>query len=337
MPGLSDALTNKETVQTTLPSWYTTAQQNVVNQAQQSAAPQFGQTTGGQTAMQAFGTGQPYQQAASTLGAIATGAVNPWNVSTDATGAQTVTPNVASPLGGLFKSQTDYLTSMMPEISAAPTARAISGGGFGSSMNQAAVERARSQAINQLFQQQNQAALQGLQTGASAAGALGNLGQSQLQGALNLATAEQASPYASSINMANILSKMQQPTTQVSSKQLGALNQLGALGSLATGGAKGLFGYSGVDKDGKPIQVPGLLDTVFGSGAASALQKYLKGVTSGGGTSGYPEYDTGGSGLDLSGGDTSWIDETDWDSFLGGGEDISLDQPYVDDDTLYEF
>lgn len=211
MAGLADLSKTTETQTTSLPSWYTTAQQNVVNQAQQAQAPTLAQTAGGQQALGAFQTGQPYQQAASTLGSIASGAANPWTVTTGPGGAQTVTPNVATPMGGLFKSQTDYLTSMMPELSAGPTGRAIGTGQFGSSSNEAAVARARAQAINQLFQQQNQAALQSQQTGATAAGALGTLGQSQLQGALNLATAEQASPYQSLINQANIIGKMNQP------------------------------------------------------------------------------------------------------------------------------
>lgn len=255
MAGLSEALTDTEKAETTLPSWYTTAQQDVVNQAKSATAPTLGQTTGGQAALTAFGADSPFKQAASTLNAIATGAANPWTVSTGPGGTQTVSPNVATPLGGLFKAQTDYLTSMMPEISAGPTGRAIAGGGFGSSMNQAAVGRARSQAINQLLQQQNQAALQAQQTGANAAGALGTLGSNMLQGGLNLATAEMASPYATSINMANILAKLQnQPTSVNKSKQLGALNQLGALATLT----------------------PKVLDNVFGKGTSAEFQNWLK-------------------------------------------------------------
>lgn len=371
MAGLSDALTKTQTIATTLPSWYTTAQQNVVNQAQQAQAPQLGQTVGGQQALSAFQAGQPYQQAAGMLGSIASGAANPWTVTTSPEGEQTVSPNVATPLGGLFKAQTDYLTSMMPEVSAVPTAGAISTGQFGSSANQAAVARARAQAINQLFQQQEQAALQSQQTGASAAGALGTLGGSQLQNALNLATAEQSSPYQSAINRANILAKMNQPgVTQTTSEKLGALSQLSALGTMGAGGFNSLFGGQpmiGPDgrvmidpSTGKPMTTPGLLGS-FGQQILSGIKSAFNAPPSGGttdnfaseiantaapGEAGYgwqyfsngtsidpsgnyyydnnlvyspdwSNYDTGSSGLDTTGGDTSWIDNTDWSSFAG--------------------
>lgn len=290
MAGLSDALTKTTTQATALPSWYTAAQQNVVNQAQQAQAPQFAQTVGGQQAMGAFQAGQPYQQAAGTLGAIASGAANPWTVSPTGT----VTPNVATPLGGLFQAQTDYLTSMMPDVSAGPTAGAIGRGQFGSSANEAAVARARAQAINQLFQQQQQAGLQSQQTGATAAGALGTLGGTQLQNAINLATAEQAGPFQAAINRANILGKMNQPgQTQTTSEKLGALQQLSAIGGLGTGAYNSLFGGQlviGPDgkvvmdpATGKPMVTPGVLGQA-GQNLLGSFKNIIGGLNFGSGT-----------------------------------------------------
>ena len=132
MAGLSDYLTNTETVSTQLPTWFGTAQESAVNQALNATSPAV-QDTAAQSAINAFGSGSPFTSAQNTLQAIGSGAANPWLVSD--TGA--VTPNTATALGGLFSAQQDYFNKIMPDIAAEQDAGAIASGGFGSKMNQA--------------------------------------------------------------------------------------------------------------------------------------------------------------------------------------------------------
>ena len=125
MAGLNDLVTNKETSSTSMPGWYSSAQQNLVNQATGVNAPALADTAA-QSAVSAFGTGSPFTAGQNILQTIGSGAANPWLVSTDATGAQTVSPDVSTPLGGLFAAQSDYLKQILPDIQAEETAKAIS-------------------------------------------------------------------------------------------------------------------------------------------------------------------------------------------------------------------
>ena len=134
MAGLNDLVTDVKTEATTLPNWYNQAQQQAVGKAITAEAPAIGQTAA-QSAISAFGAGSPFAAGQDILQNIGSGAANPWLVSTDATGAQTVKPNVNTALGGLYKSQQDYLNQIMPDIDAATTAGSIAGGDFGSRMN----------------------------------------------------------------------------------------------------------------------------------------------------------------------------------------------------------
>lgn len=235
MAGLNSLISDVTSDATTLPSWYTTAQQNVANAAQQgfAAAPKdIGQTMAGGaiSTLQA----NPFAQAAGTLQNISSGAANPWLVSTDATGAQTVSPNVNTALGGLFKSQRDYFNQMMPGIEAEATSPYIGSGGFGSSMNRAAVARETGKAYADLAQKQMQAALSNQQTGVQAGLGVGTLTDEQIKQQLALAEAQQKFPFAGPLSYANIINAMKAPETKLKQTQYSPLNQLGILGK-ATG------------------------------------------------------------------------------------------------------
>lgn len=280
MAGLNDLVTNKEIQATTLPSWYSTAQQNLVNQSTGVTSPALADTAA-QSAVSSFGAGSPFTAGQNILQSIGSGAANPWLVSTDATGAQTVSPNVATPLGGLFAAQKDYLGTMMPTIEAQRTAQSIAGGDFGSRMNLSGLAAERNKAFSDLAQKQMQAALQAQQYGVAAGAGLGNIGQEQVKSALETGKFQQNAPYAGALNLANILQTVKPEQTQTTSRELGGLNQIMGLLSATQGGLSSLMGgiplkdASGkviLDAAGKPVLSPGVLDQ------ASQLWKKLLGT-----------------------------------------------------------
>ena len=94
MSVLSDITQTSGTQTTTLPSWYSDAQQQLLTsgQAAATAAPSLGQTTAQQAINTLQGSNNPFTQGQNVLNTIATGAANPWNVD-PTTGA--VTPNTS--------------------------------------------------------------------------------------------------------------------------------------------------------------------------------------------------------------------------------------------------
>ena len=266
MAGLSDYLTNTETVSTQLPNWFSTAQESAVNQALNATSPAI-QNTAAQSAVNAFGESSPFAQAQSTLQSIGSGAANPWLVSE--TGQ--VSPNVATPMGGLFQAQQDYFRQIMPDIAAQQDAAAIAGGGFGSKMNQAGVAREIGKAYSDLAQKQQQSALQAQQTGVAAGSALGNVGNQLVQSAINTGTYQQNAPYASALNLQNILQKSKLPEDRVTTKDLGLLNQIAGLGTMFTGGLNALQDRTVLDSQGRPVNIPGVLSQLGIKGGLSGL------------------------------------------------------------------
>lgn len=346
MAGLNDLVTNKDISTTTLPSWYSTAQQNLVNQATGVNAPAIGDTAA-QSAVSAFGAGSPFTSGQNILQSIGSGAANPWLVTTDATGAQTVKPNVATSLGGLFQAQSDYLGDILPDIQAEETAKAISGGGFGGRMNISGLARETGKAYSDLAQKQMQAALQAQQTGVAAGAGLGNLGQDLVQSAINTGTFQQNAPYAGSTNLANILGKVDPGKATTTSRELGGLNQIMGLLTATQGGLGSLMGgtplrdASGkimVDANGKPLMSPGVLDQ------ATQLWKRFTGadvpsgtaVDTGGwqpaGETGY-WYDPNTGMVSDPTGTIYYNNEIIYDPY----SEISLDTPYEDSGDLTEF
>jgi hypothetical protein len=172
------------------------------------------------------------------LESIGSGAANPWIVGP----GNKVSPDVTTPMGGLFQAQTDYLNTILPDIQAAETAKYIGGGGFGSRMNLSGLERAKAAAAADLFQKQMASALQSQQTGAQAASGLGTLGSQLTKGALETGTFEQAYPYADLINLSNIYGRIAPALdrTKEQTKELSLLGQIGTLGSLVGGASSGI-------------------------------------------------------------------------------------------------
>lgn len=355
MAGLNDLITDKKIESTTLPNWYDQAQQQTVAKAITATTPEI-KDTAAQTAINAFGPDSSFTAGQDILKSIGSGAANPWLVTTDASGAQTVTPDVTTAMGGLYKAQQDYLNQIMPDLDAATTGGLTAGGGFGSRMNLSGIAKARGNAAADLFQKQMQSALQNQQTGVSAGAGLGNIANQEIQAALNTGQYQQNAPFATPLNMANIISKLQVPTTKTTSDKLGGLNQVLGLLNLTQGGLSSILGGTKT-VGGKQVTTPGLISQIqslYGR-VAGAEKPDTTGATeifnpSQPGQEGYgwryysdgtvidpsgqyydssgnmvwsplwdeSYYGGGGSGLDLGGGDTSWIDNTDWESLAQG-------------------
>ena len=248
--GLSSLISNTGTQTTSLPSWYDTAQQNVVNQATaaNSSAPAPGQTVAQNAVNALSGPSNAFTQAGGTLQSIASGAANPWN--TDASG--NVTPNTNTALGGLFQAQDQQLNQLLPQTLAPVEAGNIGSGNFGSLRGQTAMDVARGNAQANLLTTQNQAALQNQATGVNAGAAAGNVAQQDINNLLTTGQYQQAAPYTNAANLGNVLSSIQAPQTVSNTTNLSPLNQvmglasaLGGTGVSASGLLGSLFGTSG--------------------------------------------------------------------------------------------
>lgn len=257
MAGLNNIISNTAQQQTTLPAWFDTAQQNVVSQAGQAfgAAPAPQNTVAQNAVNQLQGPNNAFSQASGTLQNIATGAANPWL--TSATGE--VTPNTNTALGGLFAAQNQQLNQLMPNVTAPVEGGNIASGNFGSLRGQTAVDKAKADAMAQLFAQQNQAALTNQATGVNAAQGVGNVEQQELNNLLTVGQYQQASPFTNVSNYGKVLGGIQAPTTVSNQTQLSPLNQVGGLiaalggtgsgtgilNNLGVGGLTGLFNSVG--------------------------------------------------------------------------------------------
>ena len=252
--GLNSLISNTGVQQTTLPTWYDTAQQNVVNQATaaNTAAP-TPQNTVAQNAVNALsGPTNAFTQAGGSLQSIASGAANPWN--TDASGQ--VTPNTNTALGGLFQAQDQQLNQLLPQTLAPVEAGNIGSGNFGSLRGQTALDTARGAAQANLLSSQMQAALQNQTTGVNAGAAAGNVAQQNINNLLTTGQYQQASPYTNAANLGNVLSSIQAPQTVSNQTQLSPLNQVMGVASALGGNSvltSGLFG-SGSPAVGTPGQ-----------------------------------------------------------------------------------
>ena len=267
--GLNNLLASTNQVQTTLPSWMDTAQQAVIQNAgaANTSAPAFGSTTA-QNAVNTLapGASNPFTQAQGSLNTIASGAANPW-ITDPTTGA--VTPNTNTALGGLFSAQDAQLKQLMPQYTAGTDAASIGSGNFGSLRGDTAYNTAVGNAQAALTAQQDTAALQNQSTGASAAGALGNVGAQDVTSNLTTGAAQMNAPFQNATNYANLVNSVNAPTTVSTQNQMSPLTMLGSLGSAGSGllnsllpsGVAGTSGY----QPGALNQLQSLYGQLFGS------------------------------------------------------------------------
>lgn len=250
MAGLNSLISNQGVQATTMPAWFDTAQQNLVNQATQAyqAAPTMQNTVAQQAVNQMSGPNNAFTNAGDTLLSIASGAASPWIV--DASGQ--VSPNTNTALGGLFAAQNQQLESLMPEIRAGANAGSIGTGGFGSLRGMTAANNAMTDAQAKLAAAQMQAALQNQATGVNAASAAGNVAQQNLQNLMTVGGYQQAAPFTNVSNLGKVLANTRVPQTVTTQQQLSPLNQIAGLATLlqGSGGSTGLidqlFGSNGL-------------------------------------------------------------------------------------------
>jgi hypothetical protein len=351
--GLNNLLTDTQQVQTTLPSWYDQAQQNIVNRASTAlgAAPAF-QNTAAQGAVNTLtGPANPFTQGQTALNTIASGAANPWI--TSPTGQ--VTPNTATPLGGLFSAENAQLNQLLPNYTAGANAAGIGAGQFGSLRNVTAVDKAKADAQANLFAQQMTSALQNQNAGVAAGTGLGSIGAQGTTAGLNTGAAQMNAPFAPLGNYANLINAINVPGTVSQQNQMGGVSTLGALSKIpsASGNLLNSVGITGASFGGLGNKLMNALNLGSGSGSGLSVDasgKIVPGtyplanggnilinpdgsktITAADGTPSY--FDATGnplssdqglananiipssSGLSTTGGDTSWIDNTDWSQF----------------------
>ena len=229
-----------------MPSWYSTAQQNLVNQATSNAAnvPQLQNTVAGNDITKLnSATSNPFTNSQNTLQSISSGAVNPWITNADGS----VTPNTNTALGGLAASEQQMLNTALPGIGSQAGAGGTATGQFGSLRGQSAQEQAYADALASMNKDLNQSALTNQSTGANAAAAQSQSGAQEAAAETTLGQAQQASPLTATSKLASILGTVQAPTTVTNTKNLSPLTVLqqgqsllssmgaaGGLGAIAT-------------------------------------------------------------------------------------------------------
>jgi hypothetical protein len=281
MAGLNSLISDTTTQATTLPSWMSTAQQNVVNQAAASAAnvPTLQNTVAQGAINQLNSSANPFSTAQGTLGTIASGAANPWI--TDPTTGQ-VTPNTGTALGGLFAAQNQQLQTLIPQITSPADAASIASGNFGSLRNETAADTALTNAQANLAASQMQAALNNQQTGVQAASAQGDVANQYGTTANTLAGLQQTAPLSTAANVGKIISSLGVPTTETNSAQLSPLTQITSLAGALGGGTNAVNSLLNTVSPGTSIaSLLGNLFTNSGSGMTQSGSALGGGVTPG--------------------------------------------------------
>jgi hypothetical protein len=256
--GLNNAFADTQQVQTTLPSWYDQAQQNVISQAGTALgqAPAFQNTTAQGAVNTLTGPANPYTQGQTALNTIASGAANPWI--TSPTGQ--VTPNTSTPLGGLFSAENAQLNQLLPNYTAGANAAGIGSGQFGSLRDITGVSKAKADAQANLFAQQMTAALQNQSTGSTAGVGLGTLGTGAIKSGLDVGAAQMNAPFIAPGNYANMINAVSAPATVSQQNQMSPLSMLGALSNVPNAGTNlidSIFGRPAQGTQGVSGYIPG--------------------------------------------------------------------------------
>ena len=239
------------TTTTTLPSWFTTAQQAIATQAPITYG---GVTDPSKTVASGLisdlnsQTANPFTTAISGLQTAQTANANPFLSS----GA----PDTSTPLGGLFASQNAKLDQILPQLTEQVGAGGIGTGNYGSLRGQTATNTARAGALTTLAEQQNKAYMDAMQQSIQAGQALGNVGAQYGTTSMNTANQEMMGGLPSLAKYSDIINAMG-PTTNKEVATVGkgspyenllkAFNAVGAAGSAYDKLTSGSTGLSWLD------------------------------------------------------------------------------------------
>jgi len=265
MAGLNELISDKGIKTTAMPAWYDAAQQQAVTGATNafSTAPSLQNTVAGQAINTLSQPNNPFQQAQTTLGQISSGAANPWIVNPT---TNQITPNVNTPLGGLFEAQNQQLRQILPQIGAQAMAGGTGSGQFGSLRATTARDKAIADAQANMLTSQMQAALQNQQTGSQAAANLGNVANQGITAASNLGQLQQSDPYANAAALTKILGALNVGNTTTSQTQYSPLSQITTAGAAMQGGLNALNATKAGSDLLKSLKLTGLLP---GGGSAA--------------------------------------------------------------------
>jgi hypothetical protein len=241
-----------KTTTTSLPSWFSTAQQAI-----NTAAPTvYGAATdpsktvaSGLVSNLNSQTANPFTTAISGLQTAQNANLNPF--------LSTGGPDTSTPLGALFASQNARLDQLLPQITSQVGAGGIGTGNYNSLRGQTATETARAGALTSLNEQQNKALMDAMGQSIQAGSVLGNVGSQYGTTGVNVANLEMMgglpalSKYSDIINaMGPSADRTATETTQGSQYE----NLLKGLNAAYSGGAawdkisSGNTGLSWLDK-----------------------------------------------------------------------------------------
>ena len=192
---------------TTLPSWFSTAQQAI-----NTAAPTvYGAATdpsktvaSGLVSDLNSQTANPFTTAISGLQTAQNANLNPF--------LSTGGPDTSTPLGALFASQNARLDQLLPQITSQVGAGGIGTGNYNSLRGQTATETARAGALTSLNEQQNKALMDAMGQSIQAGSVLGNVGSQYGTTALNTANQEMLGGLPALAKYSDIINQMG-PTT----------------------------------------------------------------------------------------------------------------------------
>ena len=241
-----------KTTTTTLPSWFSTAQQAIGTQAPLSfgAATDPSKTVAsGLVSDLNSQTANPFTTAISGLQTAQNANLKPF--------LSTGGPDTSTPLGALFASQNARLDQLLPQITSQVGAGGIGTGNYNSLRGQTATETARAGALASLNEQQNKALMDAMGQSIQAGSVLGNVGSQYGTTGVNVANLEMMgglpalSKYSDIINaMGPSADRTATETTQGSQYE----NLLKGLNAAYSGGAawdkisSGNTGLSWLDK-----------------------------------------------------------------------------------------
>jgi hypothetical protein len=174
-----------KTTTTTLPSWFSTAQQAIGTQAPLSfgAATDPSKTVAsGLVSDLNSQTANPFTTAISGLQTAQNANLNPF--------LSTGGPDTSTPLGALFASQNARLDQLLPQITSQVGAGGIGTGNYNSLRGQTATETARAGALTSLNEQQNKALMDAMGQSIQAGSVLGNVGSQYGTTGVNVANLE---------------------------------------------------------------------------------------------------------------------------------------------------